>query len=218
MNSIRVSNSLDPDQVKIVSVLRMITTCNLTAHPVKVMRKTPRLVNWHTRMMFKKNVILEGWTSILWIYKYGLSFNFLSFSAYDADTKKWKYFCLFGVIPVCFLGAYNAYFLMEQEHHGPPFEDDIPGMRRRIKVTSYQVQINQGSNLALSNLLNASRFSKKASLNSGTKLAQNFREKWLLPAGKLGRSESQIGRSYSAKLRHFCQFRSKLAIIHTIAI
>ena len=36
----------------------------------------------------------------------------------------------------------------------------------------------------------------------GTKLAQNFREKWLLPAGKLGRSDSQIGRSYSAKLRH----------------
>ena len=35
---------------------------------------------------------------------------------------------------MCFLGAYNAYFLMEQEHHGPPFEDDIPGMRRRIKV------------------------------------------------------------------------------------
>ena len=30
---------------------------------------------------------------------------------------------------------------------------------------------------------------------SGTKLAQNFREKWLLPAGKLGRSDSQIGRS-----------------------
>ena len=39
--------------------------------------------------------------------------------------------------------------------------------------------------------------------DSGTKLAQNFREKWLLPAGKLGRSDSQKGRSYSAKLRHF---------------
>ena len=38
---------------------------------------------------------------------------------------------------------------------------------------------------------------------TGTKLAQNFREKWLLPAGQLGRSDSQIGRSYSAKLRHF---------------
>ena len=38
---------------------------------------------------------------------------------------------------------------------------------------------------------------------AGTKLAQNFREKWLLPAGKLGRSDCQIGRSYSTKLRHF---------------
>ena len=37
----------------------------------------------------------------------------------------------------------------------------------------------------------------------GTKLAQNFREKRLLPAGKLGKSDSQIGRSYSAKLQHF---------------
>ena len=81
--------------------------------------------------MILEIVILEVRTLIVWIYKYGSSF----FSAYDADTKKWKYFCLFGVIPVCFLGAYNAYFLMEQEHHGPPFEDDIPGMRRRIKVT-----------------------------------------------------------------------------------
>ena len=34
-------------------------------------------------------------------------------------------------------------------------------------------------------------------IQSGTKLAQNFREKWLLPAGKLGRSHSQIGRSYT---------------------
>ena len=38
------------------------------------------------------------------------------------------------------------------------------------------------------------------------------------PAGKLGRSDSQIGRSYSAKLWHFCQFRSNLAITHTITI
>ena len=38
---------------------------------------------------------------------------------------------------------------------------------------------------------------------TGTKLAQNFREKWLLPAGKLGRSDSHIGRSYRAKLQHF---------------
>ena len=41
---------------------------------------------------------------------------------------------------------------------------------------------------------------------TGTKLAQNFREKWLLLAGQLGRSDSQIGRSYSAKLRHFLSF------------
>ena len=39
-----------------------------------------------------------------------------------------------------------------------------------------------------------------------------------LPPGQLGISNSQIGRSYSAKLRHFCQLRCKLAIIHTIAI
>ena len=71
------------------------------------------------------------------------------FSAYDADTKKWKYFCLFGVIPVCFLGAYNAYFLMEQEHHGPPFEDDIPGMRRRIKVIRAHPAISHCSHLLL---------------------------------------------------------------------
>ena len=39
------------------------------------------------------------------------------------------------------------------------------------------------------------------------------------PSGKLGRSDSQIGRKYNAKLQHFfCQFRSKLAITHTIAI
>ena len=35
---------------------------------------------------------------------------------------------------------------------------------------------------------------------------------------KIRENYSQIGRSYSAKLWHFCQFRSKEAIIHTIAI
>ena len=54
--------------------------------------------------------------------------------------------------------------------------------------------------------------------SSGTKLVQNFREKWLLPAGQLGRSDSQIGRSYSANYDIFCQFRSKSAITHAIAI
>ena len=48
-----------------------------------------------------------------------------------------------------------------------------------------------------------SRREKIISCLSETKLAQNFREKWLLPAGKVGRSDSQIGRSKSAKLRHF---------------
>ena len=40
--------------------------------------------------------------------------------------------------------------------------------------------------------------------------------------GKIGRSDSQIRRSYRAKLHKmyviFCKFRSKLAIKHTIAI
>ena len=34
----------------------------------------------------------------------------------------------------------------------------------------------------------------------------------------VGRSDSQIGRSYIAELWPFCQFRSKLAITHPIAI
>ena len=46
---------------------------------------------------------------------------------------------------------------------------------------------------------------------AGTKLAQNFREKWLLPAGKLGRSDSKIGRSYSAKLRHFLSIKKQIS-------
>ena len=46
---------------------------------------------------------------------------------------------------------------------------------------------------------------------SGTKLAQNFREKWLLPAGKLGRSDCQIGRSYSAKFRYFLSVEKQIS-------
>ena len=46
----------------------------------------------------------------------------------------------------------------------------------------------------------------------GTKLAQNFREKWLLPAGKLGRSDSQIGRSHSAKLRPFMSIKKQISL------
>ena len=34
---------------------------------------------------------------------------------------------------------------------------------------------------------------------AGFKLVHDSREKWLFPPGKLGRSDSQIGRSYSAK-------------------
>ena len=33
----------------------------------------------------------------------------------------------------------------------------------------------------------------------------------LLPAGKLGRSDSQIGRSYSAKLRHFLSIYKQIS-------
>ena len=51
---------------------------------------------------------------------------------------------------------------------------------------------------------------KELTWYSGTKLAQNLREKWLLPAGQLGRSDSQIERSYSAKLRHFLSFSVNL--------
>ena len=46
---------------------------------------------------------------------------------------------------------------------------------------------------------------------TGTKLAQNFREKWLLPAGKLRRSDSQIGRSYNPKLRHFLSIKKQIS-------
>ena len=38
---------------------------------------------------------------------------------------------------------------------------------------------------------------------TGFKLGPDSWEKWLLPPGKLGRSDSKIGRSYSTKLRHF---------------
>ena len=48
----------------------------------------------------------------------------------------------------------------------------------------------------------------------GFKLGLDSREKWLLRPVILGRSDSQIGRSYSI----FCQFRSKLVITHTIVI
>ena len=48
--------------------------------------------------------------------------------------------------------------------------------------------------------------------------AQASGEKWLLPPVKLGRNDSQIGRGYSIKSDIFCQFRSKLAIAHTVAI
>ena len=41
---------------------------------------------------------------------------------------------------------------------------------------------------------------------TGFKLGPDSREKSLLPPGKLGRSDSQIGRNYSAKLGIFCQF------------
>ena len=37
----------------------------------------------------------------------------------------------------------------------------------------------------------------------GVRLGPDSREKWLLPPGKLGSSDTQIGRSYSAWLRHF---------------
>ena len=42
----------------------------------------------------------------------------------------------------------------------------------------------------------------KLSTFTGFKLGPGIREKGLLPPGKLGRSESQIERSYSAKLGH----------------
>ena len=38
---------------------------------------------------------------------------------------------------------------------------------------------------------------------AGFKLGQDSRDKWLLLPGKLGRSDSQIGRSYRAKVWHF---------------
>ena len=38
---------------------------------------------------------------------------------------------------------------------------------------------------------------------AGFKLGPDSREKWFLSPGKLGRSDSQIGRSYIAKLLHF---------------
>ena len=59
-----------------------------------------------------------------------------------------------------------------------------------------------------------------ASIITGFKLGPDSREKWLLPPGKIGRSDSQIGRSYSAKLQHFLSVQKQiyLAITHTIAI
>ena len=54
-------------------------------------------------------------------------------------------------------------------------------------------------------------YSLRGSCITGTKLAQNFREKWLLPAGKLRRSDSQIGRSYNPKLRHFLSIKKQIS-------
>ena len=50
---------------------------------------------------------------------------------------------------------------------------------------------------------------------SGFKLGPGSREKWLLPPGKLGRSDSQIGRSYSAKIMTFSVSLEAKAIKHT---
>ena len=50
------------------------------------------------------------------------------------------------------------------------------------------------------------------------KLGHDSRKKCLLRPEKLGRSDSQIGRSYSANYGFFCQFKRKLAITQAIVI
>ena len=55
----------------------------------------------------------------------------------------------------------------------------------------------------------------------GFKLEPDSREKSLLPRGILGRSDSQIGRSYRAQLQHFfvsLETNSRSYITNTIAI
>ena len=47
--------------------------------------------------------------------------------------------------------------------------------------------------------LRASGYFKIFPRSTGFKLGPDSREKWILPAGKLGRGDSQIGRSYSTK-------------------
>ena len=69
----------------------------------------------------------------------------------------------------------------------------------------------------LSNLLNfgakLEKYRPEVMLyQSGFKLSPDSREKRLLPPGKLGRKDSQIGRSYRVNYGIFCQLRSKLAI------
>ena len=44
---------------------------------------------------------------------------------------------------------------------------------------------------------------EKSAFESRFKLGSDSKEKLFLLPGKLGRSNSKIGRSYSAKLRHF---------------
>ena len=46
---------------------------------------------------------------------------------------------------------------------------------------------------------------------AGFKLDPDSREKWLLPPGILGRSDSQIGRSSVAKLRHFLSIYKQIS-------
>ena len=53
---------------------------------------------------------------------------------------------------------------------------------------------------------------------TGFKLGLDSRKKWLLPQGKLGRSDSKKGRILTQNYGIFCLFRSKLAISHTVAI
>ena len=48
-------------------------------------------------------------------------------------------------------------------------------------------------------------------VNSGFKLGPDSREKWLLPPVILGRSDCQIGRSYSIKLRHFLSVKKQIS-------
>ena len=60
--------------------------------------------------------------------------NFLCLlPAYEADNAQWRFFCFFGVLPSVALAYYNAYWVVEEDHHGPEFEE-IPGMRVRRKV------------------------------------------------------------------------------------